>query len=311
MNPIHIPALRLGLVGALAIALATLGPAAADAACSKTRPVEIGSGKTKNVPRVGKPERKFGGKVLTGEKRFSTWARSVDKYIGSINKNRKDKFWEDKAEKTWKVHYIAFFKAPHDDVEVTIRIYDLTKGEKQMLSSFEQFIDRCATSYASDVVLKRERFGVNKQLLITVESSRGRKVLAAGKFKILGEAEKFTGKADFSDEIAPAPERDEDAIAAAQRANNERANAEKDELPPEVEETPIDYESNKYEKTPDLDHQDGMDNAAGPGEPKSNRGCGCHHGGPEDMAVGALFIVGAFFLFRRRRERGRKPGSDR
>jgi hypothetical protein len=41
---------------------------------------------------------------------------------------------------------------------------------------------------------------VNKKLQLVIES-QGR-VVAAGEFQILGEAEKFTGKADFSEEEA-------------------------------------------------------------------------------------------------------------
>ena len=48
------------------------------------------------------------------------------------------------------------------------------------------------------MILQRKQFGVNKQLMITLESHG--KTLAVGKFKIIGEAEKLSGKVDFSDD---------------------------------------------------------------------------------------------------------------
>ena len=50
------------------------------------------------------------------------------------------------------------------------------------------------------VVLERKQFGVNKELLVTMES-KGR-VLASGRLKILGEGEKFTGKVNFTEDEA-------------------------------------------------------------------------------------------------------------
>ena len=47
-------------------------------------------------------------------------------------------------------------------------------------------------------MLERKFVGVNKQLLMTIES-KGH-VVATGRFKILGEAEKFSGKVDFSED---------------------------------------------------------------------------------------------------------------
>ena len=149
---------------------------------------------------AGKVEKKFGGKILTSDKKFPSSAKSEALYISKLKKQTKTQFWEDKANKQWKVHFAAFFKKPLTDLEYTIKIYDVT-GRQALLASFEQYTDSSdQTSILSTLELERKQFGVNKALMITIES-RGR-VVAAGRFKILGEAERFSGKADFSEEEA-------------------------------------------------------------------------------------------------------------
>jgi hypothetical protein len=147
------------------------------------------------------PEKVFAGKILLSSKRFPTQAKSANAYVSALKKQAKTSFMEDKANQEWKVHFAAFFKAPLDDLEVVVKLYDVTGGGQQVLASFEQFTDeRGQRTLISNMKLERKQFGVNKQILMTIES-RGR-VLATGRFKILGEAERFSGKVDFSEEDA-------------------------------------------------------------------------------------------------------------
>ena len=53
-------------------------------------------------------------------------------------------------------------------------------------------------SLLSNIVLTRDQFGVNRKILVTIESLG--KVVASGRFQILGEAEKYSGKVDFSND---------------------------------------------------------------------------------------------------------------
>lgn len=146
------------------------------------------------------PEKVFGGSILTSNKRFPQSAKSVSAYIAALKKARTDKFYEDKAKKQWKIYYAAFFKRPIDDLEVKVKLYDITDGSRRMVSSFEVFLDqRGETALLAYVILEREYFGVNKKIYMTIEDHRGR-VLAAGDFKIIGEAEKFDGKVDFTED---------------------------------------------------------------------------------------------------------------
>jgi len=149
---------------------------------------------------TGKVERTFGGKILVSDKKFPSAANSENAFISKLRRQSKTRFMEDKANKQWKVHFAAFFKRPLGDLEYTIKLYDISAGQ-QLLSSFEQYTDSGdQTSLLSYIILDRKTFGVNKRIMMVIEA-RGR-VVAVGRFQILGEAEKFSGKADFSEDEA-------------------------------------------------------------------------------------------------------------
>ena len=87
----------------------------------------------------------------------------------------------------------------YHDLEVMVKLYDITGRSRQLLSSFEQFTDqRGQRTIISEITLERKTIGVNKEIQIELDY-RG-KILATGRFKILGEAERYSGKVDFSDE---------------------------------------------------------------------------------------------------------------
>jgi hypothetical protein len=149
------------------------------------------------------PEDVFAGQILTSSKRFPMSARSQASYVKQLRAQSAKRFQEDKKHQRWRIHYAAFFRRPLNDLEVTIKLYDVSGRERHQLAAFEQFLDRRGQrSIISSLTLDRERFGVNKEILMTVEN-RGR-VLASGKFRILGEAERYSGKVEFTEEEAAA-----------------------------------------------------------------------------------------------------------
>ena len=151
-------------------------------------------------PAAADPHKAFAGRIMMSEKRFPMSAKSPAAYTAQIRKQSKTSFYEDK-EKKWKVHFIGFLKQPLNDLEYLVKIYEISGRAPHLLSTFEQFTDdRGQRTLTSSVILDRKQFGVNKELLITMEY-RG-KVLASGRLKILGQADKFTGKVNFSDEDA-------------------------------------------------------------------------------------------------------------
>ncbi|MGE3459212.1 MAG: hypothetical protein AB7O24_29130 [Kofleriaceae bacterium] len=146
---------------------------------------------------------------MMSDKRFPTQAKSLAAFNANVRKISKTSFYEDKEKKEWKIYFAGFLKQPLNDVEYLVKIYELSGRGQQLLSTFEQFTDsRGQTALMSNMRLERKSFGVNKQLLITIENKG--KVLASGRIKILGEGERFTGKVDFSEEEAANGAKDED-----------------------------------------------------------------------------------------------------
>ena len=141
----------------------------------------------------------FAGRVITSKKSFPTSAKSASAYVAAIRKITTTSFAEDKESQSWKINFGAFLKAPLDDVEYVVKLYDLSTKPAVLLTSFDQYSDqRGQRTIISNFTLDRKLAGVNKDISIVVES-KGR-TLAAGRFHITGEWEKFSGKVDFSDD---------------------------------------------------------------------------------------------------------------
>jgi hypothetical protein len=147
------------------------------------------------------PNQAFAGRIMMSSKRFPMQAKSASAYTAAIRKQAQTSFYEAKDTHTWKIYYAGFLKAPLNDLEYVIKLYELTGKSQQLLVSFDQFTsERGQQTIISNMTLDKKQVGVNKELLMTMES-RGR-VLASTRFKILGEGERFTGKVDFSAEEA-------------------------------------------------------------------------------------------------------------
>ena len=146
-----------------------------------------------------KPNPAFAGRIMLSEKRYPLAAKSLAAYNAQVTKQSKTSFFEDK-EKKWKIHFAGFLKAPLNDVEYVVKIYDVSKGQ-QLLATVEQYTDtRGQTSLITNILLDKKTIGVNKNLMMTMESNG--KTLAATRFAILGEAEKFSGQVNFTEEEA-------------------------------------------------------------------------------------------------------------
>jgi hypothetical protein len=147
------------------------------------------------------PNSAFNGKIMMSTKRFPTKANSPSAYTVAIRKQAASNFYEDKTNHTWKIFFAGFLKAPLNDVEYQLKIYELTGKNQQLLTTADQYTDeRGQKTIIANITLEKKMVGVNKQLMMTIESKG--KVLASGQLKILGEGEKFTGKVNFSDDEA-------------------------------------------------------------------------------------------------------------
>jgi hypothetical protein len=158
--------------------------------------------------RAENPNQAFNGRIIMSSKRFPTQAKSPTAYTAAIRKQSTANFYEDKTNHKWKIYFAGFLKAKLDDVEYVIKLYELSGRTQQLLVSFDQFTDeRGQQTILSNMTLDKKQVGVNKELLMTMESKG--KVLASGRFKILGEGEHYTGKVDFSDDDAKKKDEEE------------------------------------------------------------------------------------------------------
>ena len=156
----------------------------------------------------GGPDKVFAGKILTSDKKFPSYAKSTGAYISALRKQNKAVFWEDKAKQSWKIHFAAFFKKGLTDIEVAVKLYDIGTAQKALLGSFEQFVDqRGQTALLSSFTLERKQIGVNKHVLMVIEV--GGRAVASGKFKLLGQEERLSGKVDFSEDDTKRSDDDE------------------------------------------------------------------------------------------------------
>ena len=152
-----------------------------------------------------KPEDVFGGKILISNQPFPTQAKSVDAYVGALKKNIKEVIEEDKENKQWRVYFAAFLKQPINDIEVSVKVIDITNGARRQVDSFEQYLsNKTARAYVSSVTLKRgdglSGYEPNSKLQMILDY-RGR-VVAQAVFVIKGEGRKYKGTVDFSEEEA-------------------------------------------------------------------------------------------------------------
>ena len=144
------------------------------------------------------PEQVFKGSILISNKPFPLKAKSVSKYIKKLKQLRKKRIVENKEKKQWKIYTAAFFSQPLNDLEITVKLYDVSSGKAVFLSAFEQYVSqRGQSSLISKMTLKREDIGVNKRIQIVMES-KGRK-LAIGSIQLVGDAEQHKGEVDFTE----------------------------------------------------------------------------------------------------------------
>ncbi len=149
-----------------------------------------------------KPEDVFGGKILVAGQAFPTRAKSEQAYVDALKKQARDRIDEDKEAKEWRVFFAAFFKQPLNDLEINVRVYDVTNG-KRLVDTFEQYLSSpTVRAYVSDVKLKHgdgaSGYDPNSKLQMVMES-RGR-VVAQATFYIVGEVKKNgASKVDFTE----------------------------------------------------------------------------------------------------------------
>ena len=145
------------------------------------------------------PANVFKKTIIASAKPIPRTSKSVGSYIKTLRKLKTKQFKENEETSSWKIYFAAFFARPLNDVEVTIKLYDMTpgRGATTMVGSFEQYLTkRGERVLVSNVTLDRKTFGVNRRIMMVVESRKQK--LATTTFDIIGNVEKFSGEVDFT-----------------------------------------------------------------------------------------------------------------
>src|SRR5262245_42227246 len=156
------------------------------------------------VPAAAKkPEDVFGGQIKTSVSAFPLSSKSQGADVSKVRSQSKDRFWENKEKKEWIIYYAAFFKKPVNDLEVTLKTYDITTGAARMVESYEIYVEsREQRVVTGRVNLKRgddgSNYSPNSKIRLVLEN-RGR-ILAQSTFYIQGEGKRFTGKVEFTED---------------------------------------------------------------------------------------------------------------
>lgn len=141
----------------------------------------------------------FAGKIMLSDKRFPVGAKSAAAYVAQVRKQSKTSFQEYRERQGWKIYLSAHFKAPLASNEMAVKIYDVTEGAPRLVATFEQYSDVAQpTAWTSQLMLERKQFGVNRSLQMAIESQG--QAVATARFKILGSAERHTGRVEFTEE---------------------------------------------------------------------------------------------------------------
>ena len=102
----------------------------------------------------------FAGRIMVSDKRFPLQAKSLAEFNAKVQKQSLSVFKEDK-DKKYLIYFAGFLKAPLNDVEYNVKLYDVTNNKgQQLLATIEQFTDeRGQTSLLSKMQLDRKTVG--------------------------------------------------------------------------------------------------------------------------------------------------------
>lgn len=163
-----------------------------------------GAGELAPRPAYGKggaPEDYLKGQLFISDSSFPTRWSSVADFVSRVKKNHKSSLTYDKKTKKLQVYYAAFFSQPVDDYQVNFVIYDITNGVQGKIKkgSWEAFMGRKGERVLfNSVELDQEDLEMNKKYMFAIQ--RGSSILAKGEIILRGEAPKYSGKVDFTEE---------------------------------------------------------------------------------------------------------------
>jgi hypothetical protein len=152
--------------------------------------------------RADRVARTFKGQIVITKKRAPSRFRSQGAMIRWLRGHRKKHIWPEKTnDKMWKFEFMAFLKRPLNDLEVTVKFYDITEGKKFIAADTFYTRSKTESILAFPMTVEKPRFAVNRKYQMLVLSARNT-VLASTKFWLRGQKETYSGRVTFTDEEA-------------------------------------------------------------------------------------------------------------
>jgi hypothetical protein len=153
-----------------------------------------------------KPEDVFKGQIIVLKKPLPLKFKNEEQFIAEVKKNKIEHVWpQDKAEKSWKVEYAAFFAAPLNDVQAEAKFYDVTDPGRppRFILSDSQYTSKRGERYLfNSIILEKsdDGFKPNRRYLMRLESKK--KIIAKTTFVLRGKGPQYSGKVTFTDDDA-------------------------------------------------------------------------------------------------------------
>jgi hypothetical protein len=152
------------------------------------------------------PEDMLKGVMIISDSSLPTKWTSPAAYASQLKKLSKSSLNYDKKTGKLQIYYAAFFADPVNDIQVNFVIYDITNGvaSKAKKGAWEAFLGRKGERVLfNSVELDKEDVEMNKKYLFAIETKG--KIIAKSEVKLLGEAPKYSGKVEFTEEETKKP----------------------------------------------------------------------------------------------------------
>lgn len=151
----------------------------------------------------GLPEDILKGQMIISTESLPTRWTSPGEFASRLKKLHKKSLFYDKKTGKLQIYYAAFFADPVNDIQVNFVIYDITNGvgSKVKKGAWEAFLGRKGERVLfNSVELDKEDQEMNKKYLFAIEHKS--KIIAKSEITLHGEAPKYSGKVEFTEEEA-------------------------------------------------------------------------------------------------------------
>lgn len=139
----------------------------------------------------------YAGQVILFSKRPPSRWNSDSVFHAFVRANRINTV-QDNEQGNWRIEYMAFFKRPVGDREVSVRFFDANDTSGRYITAYELYLDDPRQRIAGGAVdLNRPEFQPNRYYKIAV-ASKGQTLATLTKFALVGKEPERSGEVNFT-----------------------------------------------------------------------------------------------------------------